>query len=145
MKNHISVKFQDSEIAYRVIGKLLELERKNSKQFGYIMEWIQSLFEESHLEIGKSTVMDSTDRFVQKKSECILHLDDFLELRFQNRVVGRQIIITLMEMEARVEGALYGIMGGIEATFQNTISKQVSPSSSPLGKIIPFPKKNGKS
>jgi len=139
LKNHISLKFQNGEISLRIIAALLKLEREYPGTFVDTVAWIQILFEKSHLNIGKSTVMGGDDVRGQTDSERILDLDDFMPLRFQNPETGQQLIITLMELEARIEGILYEIMARIDATLEDVISKQGGDQGAPsLAKILPF-------
>ena len=138
MQKQISLKFQDSEIACRIIATLLKFEREYPSAFGNTLAWIQTLFEKSHLNIGRATVMADNDVRDPKDSTTILNLDDFMALRFLNPETGHQLIITLMELEARIDGVLSEIMVRIEATLEGVISKQGSQGSPTLAKLLPF-------
>jgi len=138
LQKKITLKFQNSEIAWRIIAALLKLEGEYPGAFGDTVAWIQTLFEKSHLNIGKSTVMAGNDVREQKDSETILDLDEFMALRFLNPETGQQLIITLMELEARIEGVLYEIMARIEATLEDVISRKGAQGSSTLAKLLPF-------
>ena len=137
-KRNMVLKFQNSEIAWRIIVALLKLEREYPGAFVDIVVWIQTLFEKSHLNIGDATVMAGNEVKEQTDSESLLDLDDFMALRFLNPETGQQLIITLMELEARIEGVLYEIMAHIDAKLEDVISKQGAQGPPPLAKILPF-------
>ncbi len=138
MKKQISFHFQNNEIARRIIADLLMLDRQYPGRFDDIVAWIQTLFEKSHLTIGDATVMANKDGSISKISKGIVRLDDFLSLRFRNPETGSQLIITLMELEARINGILYQIMHRTEATLEDAISRRGAQNAPSPAKLLLF-------
>jgi len=141
LKKQIPLHFQDNEIASRIIVDLLTLDRQYPGSFDDIAAWIQTLFEKSHLSIGDATVMAHKDRRVSKIPKGIVALDDFLPLRFRNPETGFQLILTLMELEARINGILYQIMHRTEATLEEAISRKGPQDAPSPAKLLLFKKR----
>ena len=141
LKNYRSLKFQNSEIACRIIAALLRLEREYPEAFVDIVAWIQILFKKSHLNIGRSTVMAGNESREQKEDKRTINLDNFMALRFRNPATGQQLIITLMELEARIDGILNQIMARTGATLEDAILRHGAQDSPSPAKILPFKKK----
>ncbi len=123
------------------MADLLTLDRQYPGSFDDIVAWIQTLFEKSHLSIGNATVMADKDGRVSKISKAIVRLDDFLPLRFRNPETGYQLIITLMELEARINGILYQIMHRTEATLEDAISRKGAQDAPSPAKLLLFKKR----
>ncbi len=136
------MKFKDHDTGHRIIKILLELERKAPNRFAFIVEKIQSIFEEINTMIGNSTLMGSQDTLVHRDCENLLDFNYFMERRFQNQETGRQIIVTLMEIEARDEDLLYTIENGIELVAGDIFSNQEQQQSQALAKILPFQRRH---
>ena len=132
------IQFKNPDTGYRLIEILLELERKAPDHFAFSVEKIQSEFEEINAKVGNTTVMGNKDSAVHADCEKMVDLHDFIYRRFQNLEIGRQLIITLMEIEARDEDMLYGILGGIESVSDDFFSKQVPKEHGESSKILPF-------
>ncbi|SMC36908.1 hypothetical protein SAMN02746065_101174 [Desulfocicer vacuolatum DSM 3385] len=141
VKKAISVKFQNSEVACRIIADLLALEREYPRAFFDTVGWIQEMFEKSHSSIGTATVMAGNELSEDKEAENVLPLNDFMARRFRNPDRGGQIIITLMELEARKNGSLGEIKIKVETTLKNWMARQASPEPAAVeGKIVVFKK-----
>lgn len=137
--NKRTIQFKNCKIGYRIIERLLELERKNPKYFDYAVDWIQKMYKEVNTQIGKSTAMVNPYKPDYSKNNNVLNLCNFIELRFKHPEKGRQIVITLIEIEAREIDidSLYGILAGIEFAYADIFSKKEFPKNT--AKILPFP------
>jgi len=138
LKKQIARHFQNNEIASRIIADLLTLDRQYPGSFDDIVVWIQTLFEKSHLSIGSATVMADKAHMMSKNNKGIVKLDDFFPLRFRNPETGYQLIITLMELEARINGILFQIMRRTEATLEDAISRKGVQNAPSPAKLLLF-------
>lgn len=136
----ISVKFKGSDEAHRIVRILLKLEKAYPRAFFDTVEWLQEMFEKSHLIIGTSTVMAGNEPSADKESKDVLNLKDYMAWRFRNPEMGQQIITTLMELEARVEGSLQQISIRVEATLKELMTRQGPLDSGSVAQIVDFKK-----
>ncbi|SLM27510.1 hypothetical protein MTBBW1_1020034 [Desulfamplus magnetovallimortis] len=128
---------KNAEIVYKTITLLLDIEENSPRDFYDVISWLQDIYQEINSSIGQSTLMGSQAIKSSSSVENVVSPHDFLALKFRDPELGRRIIITLMEIEARdrcVIGSVFEMVKGISGR-SGIMRKDVQ-----YAEIVPFPK-----
>ena len=103
-------RFKDRNVGYAVLNTLVTMEKTQPKAFWSAVGAISDQFETLNGKIGDGTVLgkphshESTERDPDEVNlPKATDIDQFMAMRFRNRELGQQIVITLIEIESRDE------------------------------------------
>ena len=120
----IPFKFKDRDVGYALINRLASMEKGQPNAFWSAISAISDEFEILNGKIGEGTVLGKppshesinmnpkTNRHQAIQRKTALHgrippkftdIDQFMAMRFRDRELGQQIVLTLIEIESRDE------------------------------------------